>query len=97
MDTWKMMTPNAKLHNPDPAYLRKLIEIIGMAQEDIAAKMGVNNRLFRMYIANRKAKSAQTCTYPVQFCLEAMANSANSDLFDDLQRQITLSEDEAHE
>lgn len=60
-------------HNPDPAYLRGLIEKIELSQRKIAALLGIDERTFRMYLANRKAKNILDCPYVVQFCLEWLA------------------------
>ncbi len=69
-----MMTPDATKHNPDPDYLRGLVEQSGMTQRAVARLIGIDERLFRMYLANRQAKSALDAPYPVQFCLEALAH-----------------------
>jgi len=68
-----MMKPDATQHNPDPVYLRELIAKTGMSQRKIARTLGIDERLFRMYLADRNANSAQNCTYPVQFALECLA------------------------
>ncbi len=68
-----MTSPDATKHNPDPEYLRELIARAGISQREAARRMGVDERLFRMYLASRTANSAQNCTYPVQFCLESLA------------------------
>jgi transcriptional regulator with XRE-family HTH domain len=68
-----MIKPDATQHNPDPDYLRELIAQTGLSQRKIARTIGVDERLFRMYLADRHAKTAQDCTYPVQFALEALA------------------------
>lgn len=72
------MTPDSSKYNPDPAYLKSLIAKAGISQREAARRLGVNERLFRMYIADRSSKSAQNCTYAVQFCLEVMAKISNA-------------------
>ncbi len=67
------MKPDSTKHNPDPAYLRELIAKNGMSIRKTATVIGVNERLLRMYLADRQSKSAQDCTYPVQFALESLA------------------------
>ncbi len=68
-----MMMPDSSKHNPDPDYLKGLIQKARISQREAAKRIGVDERLFRMYLANRNANSAQNCTYPVQFCLEVLA------------------------
>ncbi|MFA5922337.1 MAG: hypothetical protein WC856_13760 [Methylococcaceae bacterium] len=72
-----MMVPDSNKHNPDPAYLRKLIKQTGLSQRECARRIGVYERLFRMYLADPGANSYQPCTYAVQFCLEALAEIEN--------------------
>lgn len=79
-----MMTPDASKHNPDPDYLKELIKKAGISQREAARRIGVNERLFRMYLADRESKSAQNCTYAVQFCLEVLADSAINDRWQQL-------------
>ena len=69
------MKPDAKLHNPDPSYLRELVEKSGLSQREVARRIGVNERLFRSFLANRESASAQTADYLVQFALECLSNS----------------------
>lgn len=76
------MTPDATRHNPDPAYLRGLIERAGLSQREAARRVGVNERLMRMYLADRAAKSAQSAPYPVQFALECLAECADKKILD---------------
>ena len=69
------MMPDVKNYNPDPDYLKSLIVKAGISQREAARRLGVNERLFRMYIADKSSKSSQNCTYPVQFCLEVLAGN----------------------
>ena len=64
------MRPDATKHNPDPEYLRGLIEKAGISQRKAAKIIGVSERVMRQYLANRDAKSALEAPYPVQYCLE---------------------------
>jgi hypothetical protein len=70
------MKPDASKHNPDPAYLRELIKQSGLGIRETARRLGISDRHFRAYIADPEAKSFQRCPYPVQFCLEVMAATA---------------------
>lgn len=67
------MIVDATKHNPDPEYLKSLIAKAGISQREAAKRIGVYERLFRMYLANRSANSAQECPYAIQFCLEALS------------------------
>lgn len=67
------MTPDAKTFNPDPAYLRGLIEKAGISQREAARRIGISDRLLRAYLTDPAKVSALTVTYPVQYCLEALA------------------------
>jgi transcriptional regulator with XRE-family HTH domain len=68
-----MRLPDASKHNPDPAYLRDLVKHSGLSQRECARRIGIGERLFRMYLAEEGVKNRQPCTYAVQFCLEALA------------------------
>ena len=68
-----MSAPDARLHNPDPAYLRKLIERAGLSQREAARRIGVGERVMRCYLAPREAATAQSAPYPVQYALERLA------------------------
>lgn len=65
------MTPDATLHNPGPTYLRGLIKVAGLTQNQAARKIGVSERSMRYYLAGQRE-----CPYPVQFCLESLAKVA---------------------
>ena len=72
-----MNAPDARLHNPDPAYIRELIERSGLSQREAARRIGIGERVMRCYLASREASSAQIAPYPVQFALEALAHSGD--------------------
>lgn len=61
------MKPNAHCHNPAPDYIRVLIAAIPFSQREIARRIGVSDRYIRALIAG-----SRECSYPVQFCLEAL-------------------------
>lgn len=67
------MTPDISRHNPDPAYLRGLIERAGISQREAARRLGITDRVMRCYLADRAAKSALPAPYLVQFALEKLA------------------------
>lgn len=65
-----MTTPDSSKHNPDPAYLRGLIEKAGISQREAARRLGIAERAMRCYLADRSTKSALPAPYIVQFALE---------------------------
>ena len=71
------MTPDAKTHNPDPAYLRDLITRAGISQREAARRIGIGERIMRAYLADPEKTTAQTAPYPVQYALEQLAGVIN--------------------
>lgn len=65
------MIPNAAAYNPDPAYLRELVKLIGISQERCAAALGISPRQLRYYLSH--ADDHQDAPYCVQFALESLA------------------------
>lgn len=63
--------PDASTYNPDPDYIRELISGIPLTQREIARRIGVSDRYIRALVAGSRG-----CSYPVQFCLEALCASA---------------------
>ncbi len=64
------MKPDISKYNPDPQYLRDLLECAGLTQRKAAELIGVSERSFRDYLnGNHKSKAP----YTVQFALEALA------------------------
>jgi hypothetical protein len=70
------MIPDASLYNPDPAYLRSLIERTGLSQRQCAFCIGIGERSMRQYLATSGRQDA--CPYPVQFALECLARMASA-------------------
>jgi phage antirepressor YoqD-like protein len=56
-----MRLPDASKHNPDPAYLRDLVKHSGLSQRECARRIGIGERLFRMYLAEEGA-GVEQCT-----------------------------------
>jgi len=73
-----MQPPNALNYNNDPEYLHRLIMQTGLSQRAVAEKLGVGQRIFRSYIADRGAVTAQPIPYPVQYALEMLALSISA-------------------
>ena len=67
------MTPDAKTHNPDPAYLRGLITRAGISQREAARRLGISPRMMRQYLADTNVKTAARAPYLVQFGLECLS------------------------
>jgi hypothetical protein len=68
------MKPDARLHNPDPLYLRQLLERAGLKQAEAASLLGVSPRTMRSYLSTAAdPKSRQVVPYCVQYGLEALA------------------------
>ena len=61
--------PNAALHNPDPRYLRGLLESAGITQRAAARKIGISERTMRYYLSDT-AGDYRPAPYVVQFALE---------------------------
>ena len=71
------MTPDATQHNPDPAYLRDLVAKTGLSQRELARRIGISDRLMRMYLADRATSTAQAAPYAVQYALEQLASKGD--------------------
>ena len=68
------MKPNAKEHyNPDPDYLRSLIDRAGLTQAKAAELVGVEARTMRRYLALQGSDSYKQAPYAIQYALEILA------------------------
>lgn len=67
------MKPNIKHHNPDPIYLRFLLEQAGLSQRAAARTLGVSERMMRYYLVHADNPNYRPMPYAVQFCLECLA------------------------
>lgn len=67
------MKPDASLHNPDPRYLRGLLEKAGLTQRQAAQLLGISDRVMRYYLSDETSDSYRAAPYPVQFALECLA------------------------
>jgi len=65
------MKPDTKNYNPDPSYLRALIESAGYSQRGAAKQIGVSERTMRSYVSPNDPTKAP---YPVQYCLENLSD-----------------------
>jgi len=64
-----MTLPNAEYHDPDPDYMRSLVEESGLSQRKAAAQIGVDERTMRSWISGDRA-----FPYSAQFTMEQLAN-----------------------
>ena len=69
------MRPDSSRHNPDPRYLRGLLEKAGLTQRQAAQLLGISDRVMRYYLSAETSDSYRAAPYPVQFALECLASS----------------------
>ena len=69
------MRPDSSRHNPDPRYLRGLLEKAGLTQRQAAQLLGISDRVMRYYLSDEASDSYRAAPYPVQFALECLASS----------------------
>lgn len=67
------MRPDASKHNPNPLYLRVLIERAGISQRRAAELIGMSWTGFRNYLREPGDKLYRVADYRVQFALECLA------------------------
>lgn len=69
------MKPNAKkYHNPDPAYLRGLIENSTYSQREVARLIGITDRSLRLYITI-EGRNKRPIPYSIQYCVEQLCSN----------------------
>ena len=64
---------NIETHNPNPDYLRELLEKAKLSQRKAAHKMGITERMMRYYLTDPKSEAYRPAPYLVQFALESLA------------------------
>lgn len=69
------MKPDAANHNPDPRYLRGLIEQAGISQRKAARLIGMSWTGFGNYLRDESEPLYRVADYRVQFALECLATS----------------------
>lgn len=67
------MKPNAELYNPDPEYLRTLIEQGGYSLSETARLIGMSRNGLRNYLRKPSEHLSRRADYRVQFALECLA------------------------
>lgn len=70
------MTPDATRHNPDPLYLRQLLQAAGLNQLQAAERLGITSRAVRYYLSDADSAGYRPAPYLVQFALERLAAAA---------------------
>ena len=69
-----MNKPDSSNHNPDPAYLRGLLDKAGLSVPKAAQQIGISDRMLRYYVTPPESgKKFQVAPYPVQYALEQLA------------------------
>lgn len=69
------MKPDASTHNPDPCYLRGLLDQADISQREAARLLGITDRSMRYYLSDETSASWRAAPYPIQFALECLAAS----------------------
>lgn len=67
------MKPDSSRHNPDPRYLRGLLERAGVSQRRAAELLGITDRAMRYYLSDEGSATFRPAPYPIQFALECLA------------------------
>jgi transcriptional regulator with XRE-family HTH domain len=65
-----MILPDPALYDPDPKYLRTLVERTGLSQRQCAARIGVGERTMRGWLLGERQ-----FPYTAQFAIEQLANA----------------------
>lgn len=68
------MKPDATRHNPDPIYLRGLLEKAGVSRSEAARRIGMSRNGFNNYLRDKSEPLYRVVDYPVQFALECLAD-----------------------
>lgn len=69
------LKPDASRHNPDPRYLRGLLEQASLTQRQGAQLLGISERVIRYYLSDEASDTYRPAPYTVQFALECLADS----------------------
>lgn len=69
------MKPDASNHNPDPRYLRGLVDTAGISQRKAAELIGMSWTGFRNYLRDESDPLYRVADYRVQFALECLASA----------------------
>ena len=68
------MMPDAEEHNPEPDYIREIIEIAqakhSMSQRAVARQIGIGDRAMRLWLTGKR-----TMPYTAQYAIEQLGLS----------------------
>ena len=67
------MKPNSALYNPDPRYLRGLVNKSGISLRKTAAAIGMSWPGFRNYLRDESDPLYRPAPYTVQYAIECLA------------------------
>ena len=67
------MKPDATYYDPDPLYLRALIDRAGLSQRRAARVIGISERVMRYYLSDPASGNYRPAPYPVQYAIEALS------------------------
>lgn len=67
------MKPNLAHHNPDPTYIRALLDKAGLSQRKTAHLLGISERVMRYYLVKTDDPNYRPMPYTVQFAIECLA------------------------
>lgn len=68
-----IFNPDACHHNPDPTYIRRLLDDAGISQRQAAKRIGISERMMRYYVADPASGDHRPAPYLVQYALEQLA------------------------
>ncbi|ENV46219.1 hypothetical protein P255_03000 [Acinetobacter brisouii CIP 110357] len=67
------MIPDSNNYNPDPSYLRYLVDKANVSQRKAAHIIGITERTMRYYMSDTASETYRKAPYAVQFALESLA------------------------
>lgn len=68
------MKPDISKYNPDPTYIRALLEKAGLSQRKTAHILGISERMMRYYLVRTDNPNYRPMPYTVQFAIECLAD-----------------------
>ena len=69
------MKPVARFYNPDPGYLRGLLEKAGLNRTEAARRIGISRVGLNNYLCDTSEPRYRAADYRTQFALECLAES----------------------
>lgn len=68
------MKPDSTKHNPNPQYIRALIERSGLSQRKVADTIGIGDRTLRAFLQAPGSPGYRVIPYTVQFAIERLCD-----------------------